>query len=331
VKGIYLAQTFDKKSEANEWGEAQKVRARAIARDGVAPPPKGSTLAELVDKYLELAPKDAFGASKRRQLGLIRRMLGKIKLADLNAAHLDRFIDVRLKEVAGSTVAGDLAYLSSLLKWGKYARRHDVRPEIAIAARASLSYRPGVSTTTNEREREPTAGELKTLFAHWKIKPPKSGIDMETIVKFALASAMRQSEICSLQINDIDRVEKTVVVRDRKHPKKKIGNNMTVPLLKDAWAIVQPLIKGKTEGALFPYVANTVSVEFALACKLLEIDDLRFHDLRHAAAAEFFRRGLSIQEVALLTGHRDWSQLKRYADIKAADVHAKEKRVGGKP
>jgi hypothetical protein len=32
--------------------------------------------------------------------------------------------------------------------------------------------------------------------------------------------------------------------------------------------------------------------------------------------------GLSIPQVALLTGHKTWAMLRRYTDIKPADVHA---------
>ena len=35
------------------------------------------------------------------------------------------------------------------------------------------------------------------------------------------------------------------------------------------------------------------------------IVDLRFHDLRHEAISRFFEMGLSVPEVALISGHRD--------------------------
>lgn len=53
-----------------------------------------------------------------------------------------------------------------------------------------------------------------------------------------------------------------------------------------------------------------------------QIIDLHFHDLRHRATAEFFRMGLDIPRVALLTGHKTWSMLRRYTKIKPEDVHA---------
>jgi integrase len=146
---------------------------------------------------------------------------------------------------------------------------------------------------------------------------------MVTLCRFALASGMRQDEICSLQIGDVDRQTRTVVIRDRKDPRNKEGNDQTVPLLPEAWAIVEPLIEGRDAGSIFDARAASVSTAFTRACKALDppIDDLHFHDLRHRATAQFFRMGLDIPRVALLTGHKTWAMLRRYTSIKPADVH----------
>ena len=53
------------------------------------------------------------------------------------------------------------------------------------------------------------------------------------------------------------------------------------------------------------------------------IDNLYFHDLRHEAISRFFERGLSVPEVASISGHRDVRMLFRYTHLKAEDVAAK--------
>ena len=53
------------------------------------------------------------------------------------------------------------------------------------------------------------------------------------------------------------------------------------------------------------------------------IYDLRFHDLRHEAISRLFERGLSLPEVALISGHKDPRMLLRYTHLKAGDVAAK--------
>jgi integrase len=144
---------------------------------------------------------------------------------------------------------------------------------------------------------------------------------METLCRFALATAMRQEEICSLLIEDVDANKHTAIIRNRKDPQRKQGNHQTVPLLPEAWILVEPALRKRTSGKVFPYQAASVSTAFTRACAKLGIIDLHFHDLRHKATSDLFRLGLQIPQVALLTGHKTWTQLRRYTHTKADDVH----------
>ncbi len=58
-------------------------------------------------------------------------------------------------------------------------------------------------------------------------------------------------------------------------------------------------------------------------CRRAAIEDLHFHDLRHEAISRFFERGLSVPEVALISGHRDYRMLFRYTHLRAEDVAKK--------
>ena len=53
------------------------------------------------------------------------------------------------------------------------------------------------------------------------------------------------------------------------------------------------------------------------------IVDLRFHDLRHEAISRFFEMGLSVPEVALISGHRDYRMLQRYTHLKPEELVSK--------
>ena len=67
---------------------------------------------------------------------------------------------------------------------------------------------------------------------------------------------------------------------------------------------------------VFPYHSDTISAAFTRACKVLEIEDLRFHDLRHEGVTRLFEIGETIPQVAAVSGHRSWSSLQRYTHIK---------------
>ena len=45
------------------------------------------------------------------------------------------------------------------------------------------------------------------------------------------------------------------------------------------------------------------------------LDDLKFHDLRHEAISRMFENGMSIPHVKAITGHRTVTQLFRYIQI----------------
>jgi integrase len=59
------------------------------------------------------------------------------------------------------------------------------------------------------------------------------------------------------------------------------------------------------------------------ATRRANIEDLRFHDLRHEATTRFFEKGLNIMEVASITGHKDLRMLRRYTHLKAEDLAQK--------
>ncbi len=54
---------------------------------------------------------------------------------------------------------------------------------------------------------------------------------MSRIIKFAIATAMRQEEICRVTWSDLNTRTKMLTIRDRKDPRAKKGNDMRIPLL----------------------------------------------------------------------------------------------------
>ena len=52
-----------------------------------------------------------------------------------------------------------------------------------------------------------------------------------------------------------------------------------------------------------------------------EIEDFRFHDLRHSAASYLAMNGASLAEIADVLGHKTLSMVKRYAHLSEAHTH----------
>ena len=168
------------------------------------------------------------------------------------------------------------------------------------------------------RERRPTEDELHAVLT-WLEE--KKGTVFAEIVRFAVATAMRRSEIARLTWADIDETKRLALIRDRKDPRRKAGNDQWVPLLGDAWTVLQRQPREAGQPLVFPIGESTVSKYFTEACRALDIPDLHFHDLRHEGTSRLFEDGYQIEQVALVTGHRDWRHLRRYTQLKPESLH----------
>jgi integrase len=314
------SRIFDNKRDATLWAsqvEAQMLGSASASTDYVNPLPT-TTVAKLIASYMD---NNEVGRSKVFVLNALQKHFEKISLAKLNAIHLREYIDKRIKDkISGVTLAGDLSALSAVLRWGKFVRRLNINADLAKDARTLLSVRK-VNTRGMERSRELSDKELKQLIEYFNDKPIVK-TDMVNVIQFALDTCMRLGEIVHLQVEDIDFKKKTAFIRDRKHPSEKTGNNQTIPLLGNSLSIAKAMAADRTEGQLFQHhSAVAIGAQFQRAVKRLKIKDLHFHDLRHTGITALFRQGLPIQLVALVSGHRDWKQLKRYVELGADDVH----------
>ena len=320
IGGLYKGATFALKREAQAWAAQAEAQAHSIVTTGYQSVPQGYTVAKLIDAYIE----DTDPHEKRHHvLKRISRDVGHFSLAKLNAAMLNDYASKRLKTgIQGVTLAYDLSTLSAVLKYGRHVKKLNIDNTIAKEAREAMTLRK-VTTRSTEREREPTDDELEKLYANWNSNP-RLKLPMVDLCKFALATAMRQGEICRIEIQDVDFKGKTVVIRDRKDPVRKVGNHMTVPLLPEAWEIAVRHIGDRKAGKIFEGCnERSVSTSFTRTCIKEKIKDLHFHDLRHRAIRQLFSAGLAIPEVSLLSGHKNWKVLARYVAIKPSEVHEK--------
>lgn len=322
-KGLTESKTFPTKAAAAEWARRVEHGADLSIVQDYTKPTATNTIAWAIREYSErVGPVRPFGRSKTKVLEALSRDLGDVGLGQLSASRLNRYIADRVAGGAGGVTIGiDLSTLGTVLRWVQAVERIQVNVQAVQDARDTLRF-SGLQTRSSERERRPTQAELDKLFAHWRDNP-RQGIPMQDLCEFAIASAMRIGEICRITWEDCDLDAKTIIVRDRKDPRRKAGNHQRVPLLAatgyDAAEIVkrQPTRKGR----IFPYNSRSVSAAFTRAVKACKIVDLHLHDLRHEGTSRLFEAGYSIPEVALCTGHKDWKMLARYTQTRAEELH----------
>lgn len=156
--------------------------------------------------------------------------------------------------------------------------------------------------------------ELDKLLDYFRAVEARQPIAMPMValIVFSIFSGRRQGETCRILWDDVEAGR--VLVRQMKDPEKKMANNVYCDLTPEAQRIMDA--RPRVSDRVFPYNAPSVSTTFSRACKVLGIDDLTFHDLRHEAASRLFEMGWTIPHVAAVTGHATWQSLQRYSHVR---------------
>lgn len=313
------AKTFSHRGAAVKWAKSREVALEDPAALVRAEHGEKS-LRELIRWYIdEFGTVSKWQRTKQSQLEFLERHpIGKSNALALSSAAL---IDhVRSRRVAGAgpaTVGNDLTWIGVVLRAAKSVQGLPVRPEIVEEARTACR-ELRLLAKSKRRDRRPTAEELARLDEHFKNRDGRAEIPMQDIFWFAIHSARRQAEICRLAWDDNDPKTRTGWVRDAKHPTSREGNHRQFKYTQEAWEIVQR--QPKNGPYIFPYDPKSVGAAFTRACRMLNIKNLRFHDLRHEATSRLFERGYQIHEVAQFTLHDSWNELKRYTNLRPENV-----------
>ncbi|CDH24795.1 site-specific integrase [Xenorhabdus bovienii] len=319
-------RTFGKQSHAKTWGAK---RVAELEQNGI--PTRGDiddfTVGDLLSKYIN-DPNLGGKAKKTKRVMLnmlLNSELSKLLLSELSVSHIIEHCKQRHSTgLAPSTIIHDVIYLSLVLKSAKPVYDINYTSNPAHESRPLLT-QMGLIGKAQRRSRRPEREELERLIEalrkrgeHWKSKIP-----YEDILNFSILTCMRIGEVCGIRWDDIDEKQRAVLVRNRKDPRKKTGNHMFVPLLGNAWDIVQKQPKSDNE-LIFPYNTSSISLGFHRVCTELGIEDLRYHDLRREGASRLFEAGFSIEEVAQVTGHRSLNVLWQvYTELYPQSLHDK--------
>lgn len=141
---------------------------------------------------------------------------------------------------------------------------------------------------------------------------------------------MRRGEILNVRSRDFDRDNGLLRI-----PETNTGIPRTTPLTRKAIDILTARRTASTEkdAELFPVTANAFRLTWE-RCKRRAAKDrpgiaeLRFHDLRHEAVSRFFELGLSVPEVAAISGHKAPRMVFRYTHLKPQDIGDKLRKAG---
>ncbi len=335
-----ISKTFRTKADAVAWASVQESEfERGVWKDrSVA---ESTTLRSILEKYLSVVVPQKRGAATEtaRINTLIRDSMSSVRLASLTGAMLARWRDERLQAGAkGSTVNRELNLLSSVFNW---ARR-----DLGIAFENPVQdiSRP---PQPKHRERRLLEGELayidralsdedgqKTLSSGKHYRMGARNPLMKPLVRFALETGMRQSEIVKLRREHVNLKKRTARLLITKN-----GESRDVPLSSTAVEVLSSL--PNDDERAFPLSSEAVKRSwrrtvlraraiYEADCRVKNVEpnrwmlrDLTFHDLRHEATSRLAEKLSNVLELAAVTGHKDLRSLKRYYHPRAEDLAKK--------
>ena len=302
------SKSFSLKSDAQKWANQQErsIQTGTFPRQAQLQ----MTIAGLLDRYRALVTpqKKAYGSEDRRISRLLRDPISRLPILSITPATVAEFRDRRMIDGL-RTASYDLVILRhawniAIKEWGWEIGRNPFQsvrlPKAAPGRERRL------------RDGEFTILELTAQDRVWYLRP---------LIILAIETAMRKSELLSLEWKDLDTDNNWIVLR-----KTKNGESRTIPLSKRAKTELLNLDRKAVR--VFPITDTAVRQAWdrlRLACG---ITDLNFHDLRHEAISRLFERGLSVPEVSLISGHKTMGQLSRYTHLQMAnivDFHFKDK------
>lgn len=287
------------------------------------------TFKEVLIAYLEeKLPSKKLSTIKRYKTSCnnLRAFFDRKYLDEIKRPVIGEYVTERKKMGAGiPSIRHDLAVLSAIMKMCVSKDWIEHNPVRDYDKTETVPKQP-------DRIRFLTKNEEKRLFKH--LYP-----SLLPIVKLALLTGMRISEVLNLKHKNIDGDRQEIFLADSKSNRPRI-----VPLSDMAWVHYQAqprhieseyvfFKKGKYECDNqdgLNLKVSTISKDFGNCVKRAEIKDFRFHDLRHTFATRYLQGGGKIERLQMILGHSTIEQTRKYAHVITDDLHEDLKTVGSK-
>jgi integrase len=262
------------------------------------------TVADLITRY-----RDTVTVKKRgkefetvRLNMMLRHSLAQTSLSKLTSSIFSAYREERLQVCMSETVRRELSLIQHVFE----VARKEWSVPLSSNPVADIKKPPA----NKPRDRRLDDDEATVLAACRKCR----NTWIEPIVRFAIETGMRRGELLSVTWKDIDLDNRTLHIEQTKN-----GHPRTIPLSSEAIRILESIPRTDAPN-VFPVTRNAFKLAWKRLVRRAGVQDLHFHDLRHEAVSRFFERGLSIPEVALISGHKDPRMLFRYTHLRAEDI-----------
>jgi integrase len=264
---------------------------------------------EAAVRYLELKQSLRSFVDVQRVLRLLDPYLGDVTLDRINGDMVWRIVQGELKRgIKPATINRRLSVVRNLLRMARDEWQWvDTIPKIRMLGGEV------------ERDRWLTRAEADRLIAC-------CATHLAALVRYALATGCRASEIAGLEWDRVDLSRNTAWLNQTKN-----GTPRGVPLNVDAVQVLREQL-GKHPRFCFTHQGEPIRWQLSnsgwqAALKRAGIKDFRFHDLRHTWASWHRQAGTSCDELKDLGGWKSRQMVDRYAKFATENLLVAASRI----
>jgi len=318
--------SFERLTDARRWAQQTEAAIRE-GRHFKTVEAKKHTMAQTIDRYSkEVLAHRENPVNQKTYLKYWKEALGDYRLSDITPALIveHRNALVGMENKYGRTIG--------LATANRYSQALGHVFTVAMKEWGWINQNPLLNIAKYKEPR----GRVRFLSDEERLALLEACKDsdnpyLHTVVVLALSTGARKMEILSLKWQDIDFERKQIILHETKNDERR-----TLPLQGYALSLIQEHAKVRKFGCdyVFPskkakkdangkivYQPIDIRTAWENALKKAEIEDFRFHDLRHSTASYLAMNGASLAEIAAVLGHKTLQMVKRYAHLSEAHTH----------
>jgi integrase len=338
------SKTFLRKTDAKQWAmqTETEIRTGMSIRKNAA---STHTVREMLERYRDtvLVDKANGGKDHKTHIAWWVEQLGPYALSevttDLVTRSIDKFKKTKTRLGTPPAPATVLRYMMALSHAFTVARKEWNWCESSPVQNVR---RPKVN---NERTRYLTDSERESLLAACK---SSANPDLFLVVLLAISTGMRKGEIMGMRWQDIHTSEEQKFTRvhltKTKNDKARsvLITSPALELIEERRLLEVERKQGKAAtGLIFPSAQNPdqpvdLRKSWASALKVADIEEFRFHDLRHTTASYLAMDGASLLSISKVLGHQTTKMTERYSHLATSHIDEvvrsmNEKKFGVQP
>ena len=305
--------SFERLTDARLWASSTETEIRE-GRYTKSTEAQRHTLSDLVDRYIRdvLPRKPKIRAEYTLQLKWWANQIGDVLLSDLTPSLISEHRDLlcckitnRKSIISNSRVNRYMSALSSTISTA--VREWEWMEDNPLRKISKLKEPRGrVRYLTNE--------ERESLLTACK---ESHNTDLYLTVILAISTGGRRAEIWGLRWKCVDLKNGFITFEETKNDEPR-----SVPLAGHAFELMMERSKVPRidTDLVFPSPKNPQNRfdfrrPFQIALKDAQIEDFRWHDLRHCAASYLVMAGVDMRTVAEILGHKTMQMTQRYTHL----------------